>query len=137
LQEYIICISSIPTGGQLPLLTQLEMQLAAIVGIVGGSIFLFGIVYKIYKAAHRLESAIGVDEKGRTMSDRMERVEYQLWENGGESMKDKVNDAALLAKETSVEVKFIKEVLLQLLALPEMSQAPAPAKTRKRKSSAA
>jgi len=119
------------------LLTQLQMQLAAIVGIIGGGVFLFGIIYKIYKAASRLESAIGVDEKGRTMSDRMERVEYQLWENGGESMKDKVNDAALLAKETSVEVKFIKEVLLQLLALPEMNHTPAPVKTRKRKSSAA
>lgn len=122
------------------LLNDLSMQIAAVVGIIGGTVFLFGIIYKIYKVAHRLESAIGVDEKGRTMSDRMERVEYQLWENGGESMKDKVNDAALLAKETSVEVKFIKEVLLQLLALPEMSHIPAtptPPKTRKRKSSAA
>ena len=122
------------------LLNDLSMQVAAVVGIIGGTIFLFGIIYKIYKVAHRLESAIGVDEKGRTMSDRMERVEYQLWENGGESMKDKVNDAALLAKETSVEVKFIKEVLLQLLALPEMSHiptTPTPPKTRKRKSSAA
>lgn len=119
------------------LLNDLSMQIAAVVGIIGGTVFLFGIIYKIYKVAHRLESAIGVDEKGRTMSDRMERVEYQLWENGGESMKDKVNDAALLAKETSTEVKFIKEVLLQLLALPEMNNTPTAPKTRKRKSSAA
>ena len=104
-----------PTGRQLSLLTDLQMQVAAIVGIVGGGVFLFGIIYKIYKAASRLESAIGIDEKGRTMSERMERVEYQLWENGGESLADRVNEIDKHARETAVEVRFIKEILIQNL----------------------
>lgn len=76
------------------------------------------------------------------MSDRMDRVEYQLWENGGNSMKDQMNDHGALAKQTAVEVKFIKDVLLQLLSMPEMHQGPAPVepkmvKTRKKKNPAA
>lgn len=118
------------------MLETIPMQVGAIAALIGGVIGICGFIYTIYKIATRVEAAIGIDEQGRTISDRMDRVEYQLWENGGESMKDKVNDAALLAKETSVEVKFIKEVLLQLLALPEMNHTPAPVKTRKRKSSA-
>ena len=72
------------------------------------------------------------------MSDRMDRVEYQLWENGGNSMKDQMNAQGALAKQTAVEVKFIKDVLLQLLSIPEMHQGTAPVepkmtKTRKKK----
>jgi len=114
------------------------MQVGAIVGIITGGLFLLAFIYKIYKIIHRVESAIGVDEQGRTMSERMDRVEYQLWENGGNSMKDQMNAQGALAKETAVEVKFIKDVLLQLLSLPEMHQGPAPVepkmtKTRKKK----
>jgi len=117
------------------------MQVGAIVGIIGGVLFLLAFIYKIYKIINRVESAIGVDEQGRTMSDRMDRVEYQLWENGGNSMKDQMNTQGALAKQTAVEVKFIKDVLLQLLSLPEMHQGPAPVepkmtRTRKKKASA-
>ena len=124
------------------MLNSLSIQVGAVVGTIAGIIFLFGLVYKIYKIIHRVETAIGVDDQGRTMSERMERVEYQLWENGGNSMKDQINDYGTLAKETAVEVKFIKDVLLQLLSLPEMHQGPAPVepkmtKTRKKKASTA
>jgi len=116
------------------------MQIGAVAGAFAGALFLFGLVYKIYKVIHRVESAIGVDDNGRTMSERMERVEYQLWENGGNSMKDQMNAQGALAKETAVEVRFIKDVLLQLLSLPDMHQGPAPVepkmtKARKKKTS--
>jgi hypothetical protein len=118
------------------------MQVGAVVGIIGGGLFLLAFIYKIYKIINRVETAIGVDEQGRTMSDRMDRVEYQLWENGGNSMKDQMNTQGALAKQTAVEVKFIKDVLLQLLSIPEMHQGPAPVepkmvKTRKKKNPAA
>jgi len=114
------------------------MQIGAAAGTIGGGLFLLAFIYKIYKIISRVESAIGVDEQGRTMAERMDRVEYQLWENGGNSMKDQINDHGALAKQTAVEVKFIKDVLLQLLSLPEMHQGPAPVepkmtKTRKKK----
>jgi hypothetical protein len=49
-----------------------------------------------------------------------------------------MNASSQLAKETAVEVKFIKDVLLQLLSIPEMHQGTAPVepkmtKTRKKK----
>jgi hypothetical protein len=118
------------------------MQIGAVAGAITGALFLFGLVYKIYKVIHRVETAIGVDDQGRTMSERMDRVEYQLWENGGNSMKDQMNAQGALAKQTAVEVKFIKDVLLQLLSIPEMHQGPAPVepkmvKTRKKKNPAA
>jgi hypothetical protein len=117
------------------------MQVGAVVGIIGGGLFLLAFIYKIYKVINRVETAIGVDERGRTMSERMDRVEYQLWENGGNSMKDQMNAQGSLAKQTAVEVKFIKDVLLQLLSIPEMHQGTPPeepkmTKTRKKKASA-
>jgi len=117
------------------LLNQLSMQVGAIVGIIGGGLFLLAFIYKIYKVINRVESAIGVDDKGRTMSERMDRVEYQLWENGGNSMKDQMNAHGSLAKQTAAEVKFIKDVLLQLLSLPEMHHGPAPVEPEMTKAS--
>jgi hypothetical protein len=40
------------------------------------------------------------------------RIEYQLWENGGESLKDQVNAMEVLARQTSIEVSFIKDIIL-------------------------
>ena len=124
------------------MLSDLSMQVGAVVGIIGGGLFLLAFVYKIYKIINRVETAIGVDEQGRTMSERMDRVEYQLWENGGNSMKDQMNDQGELAKQTAVEVKFIKDILIQLIALPEMRQdqalvEPKIAKKPKKKTSVA
>lgn len=46
---------------------------------------------KVYKIAHRIDQALGVDAKGRTISDRLDRVEHQLFPNGGSSLTDKIN----------------------------------------------
>ena len=32
-----------------------------------------------------------MDKEGRTISDRLSRVEYQLFPNGGTSLSDKIN----------------------------------------------
>jgi len=113
-------------------------QFGMLVGLVGGASVVFGLLYTLYKIVKRIDAAIGIDDKGRTISDRMDRVEYQLWENGGESLKDQVNKIEKHAIETATEVGFIKQVLLQLLALPEMQPTqPETPKPRKRKSKVA
>jgi hypothetical protein len=89
------------------------MQVGMTVAFIGGVAAIFGFIYSMYKIASRVEAAIGTDESGRTISDRMERVEYQLWENGGESLADRVNDIDKHSRETAVEVRFIKEILVQ------------------------
>jgi len=114
-----------------------SMQIGFIAACVGGITFLIGFLYSVYKVIRRVESAIGTDEKGRTVSDRMERVEYQLWENGGSSLADRVNTIGAHADQMAVEVKFIKDVLLRLLDMPEIEVEPAVKKrTRSKKAEA-
>jgi hypothetical protein len=105
-----------------------------VASIIGSFLVIIGVLVSIYKIARRLDDAIGVDADGRTLSDRLERVEHQLWENGGDSLADRVNQNGSHAKEMMVEVQFIKEVLLVMLG--QSTAAPAPAK-RKRAGGAA
>lgn len=46
---------------------------------------------KVYNVAHRIDQALGVDRQGRTISERLDRVEHQLFPNGGSSLTDKIN----------------------------------------------
>jgi hypothetical protein len=69
-------------------------------------------ISKIYKFVNRLAEAVGADKKGRTVVERLERVEHQLWENGGSSLADRVNVLALESKENIAETRFIKKILL-------------------------
>ena len=97
-----------------------------------GTISVLGsFAYLIYKIARRIEQAVGVDDKGRTLSERVGRIEYQLWENGGESLKDQVNAMEALTRQTSVEVSFIKEIILSATTLEaEPLKAVKPRKKR-------
>jgi hypothetical protein len=97
------------------------MQLGMIAAVIASLTAISGFAYAMYKIAKRIEAAIGVDEEGRTISERMGKVEYQLWENGGSSMKDQMNETAELAKKTAIEVGFIKQVMLRLVELPDVS----------------
>jgi len=47
--------------------------------------------FRVYKIARRIDDALGVDSEGRTISDRLSRVEHQLFPNGGTSLTDKIN----------------------------------------------
>jgi hypothetical protein len=81
----------------------------------GTAIALGGIIYgiaKISKFAHRLAVAVGADKNGRTIAERMDRVEHQLWENGGSSLADRVNNLTIESKETVADLKFIKKIMI-------------------------
>ena len=108
------------------------MNLLSVVSLVLGTISIVGSFgYLIYKIARRIEQAVGVDGKGRTLSERVGRIEYQLWENGGESLKDQVNAMEALARQTSIEVSFIKEIILSATSLEvEPVKAVKPRKKR-------
>lgn len=113
---------------------QLGVVAASIAAITGIGAF----ALSMYKVAKRIESAIGVDEKGRTLSERMDKVEYQLWENGGSSLADRVNRVDANSKESAAEVRliksevtFIKDVMLQLIALPDSHSHEETSKAKK------
>lgn len=97
--------------------------------ILGSTATIVGSLLAVYKVSKRLEGAIGTDSKGRTISERLDRVEHQLWENGGTSLADRVNKIEAHSIETSTEVKFIRDLMVNNMAAPVVQDIP-----RKRKS---
>jgi len=67
--------------------------------------------YTTYKAIHRIDQMLGVDRQGRTISDRLERVEYQLFPNGGSSLADRVNQIAFNQRAIEGEMKAVKDII--------------------------
>lgn len=93
------------------------MDLILMIGAVVGAIMVvFGGVISIYRLVKRIDNSIGLDQDGRTITDRMGRVEHQLWPNGGSSLADKVNELDRQSRETSGEVKVILNLLQIMVA---------------------
>jgi hypothetical protein len=97
---------------------------------LGSTATIVGVLIAVYKISKRLEGAIGTDTEGRTISERLDRVEHQLWENGGTSLADRVNTIETHSIKTSTEVKFIRDLIVNNMAAPITQDIP-----RKRKSS--
>lgn len=96
-----------------------------IVGITGAISALCVFLYSVYKIAKRIDAAIGVDEQGRTLSDRMDKVEYQLWPNGGQSMADRVNSIDKTNNQMMTEVQIIKELVLGMIDTTQQASVEA------------
>lgn len=85
---------------------------------IAASITAFGVLIgaftAIYRVAKRIGDTMGVDAKGRTLADRLDRVEHQLWENGGSSLADRVNNIEKHVVKVSTEIEFIKDLTMGL-----------------------
>jgi hypothetical protein len=99
---------------QLDLLFTIAAAITACGVIVGG-------IIAIYRVAQKIEKSIGLDENGKTVSERLARVEHQLWENGGSSLADRVNTIETHTVRTTTELEIIKAILLG-----NQPQKPAP-----------
>ena len=86
--------------------------LLAIAATIAAFTVLTGGVISVYRIAKRIDGALGLDEHGRTVADRLERVEHQLWENGGSSLADRVNNIEKHVVKVSTEIEFIKNLTL-------------------------
>ena len=96
--------------------------------LVGALSVIFGGVWAVYRVARRVEDAIGKDAQGRTISERMGRVEHQLWPNGGSSLADKVDrvDGDLTAIRAEHEVvRDLLTTLVDQTAKPKRTRRPA------------
>jgi hypothetical protein len=82
---------------------------AAVITAIG---VIIGALLAIYRVANRIGASIGVDKNGRTLADRLDRVEHQLWENGGSTLADRVNTIEAHAIKTTAELTLIKEFLI-------------------------
>jgi len=70
---------------------------------------------KVYKIAHRIDQALGIDKQGRTISDRLELVEHQLFPNGGSSLTDKINRIEHEQKEMKGQMAAFERILQNIL----------------------
>ena len=92
-----------------------NMMLSTVLFSIGAITAIGSFFFAMYKVAKRIDDAIGTDENGRTLSDRMSKVEYQLWENGGSSLADKVNRVEKNTEGNSTELKIIKELVMLMV----------------------
>lgn len=88
---------------------ELVLSIAAAITATG---VIIGALVAIYRVARRIGDAIGVDKNGRTIAERLDRVEHQLWENGGSSLADRVNTIEAHAIKTSAEIDLIKKFVV-------------------------
>jgi hypothetical protein len=89
---------------------ELIFTIAAMITATG---VIIGSLVAIYKLARRIGDAIGVDKSGRTISERLERVEHQLWENGGSSLADRVNSIEAHAISTTAKLELIEALIVK------------------------
>ena len=94
--------------------------LSTILIVIGGLTGISAFMFTIYKFAKRIDQAVGVDSDGKTLSDRMSRVEHQLWENGGNSLKDQVNSIEACQIEIKAEMGIIKNILIGSVEKPKV-----------------
>ena len=88
---------------------EIIFTIAAVITALG---VIFGGVYATFRLLSRVSQAIGVDHQGRTLADRLDRVEHQLWENGGSSLADKVNVIGDHVVKLSAETELIKDLVI-------------------------
>lgn len=76
-----------------------------------------------YITVRKFEKILGKDSKGRTITERLDRVEHQLFPNGGSSMADKVNclsddQAEIKAdlKAAKTELKLVHDILVAYIS---------------------
>lgn len=70
---------------------------------------------RMYKIVHRIDAALGVDKEGKTVSDRLSRVEHQLFPNGGSSLTDKINRMEMDQKTLQSQVHSMERILASIL----------------------
>lgn len=92
-----------------------DSQIDEFVLALAAMIIAIGIIWAFargaYKGIKRIEAALGIDEKGRTIAERLDNVEHQLFPNGGSSLADKVNRMEIRQVETDAKVATIEMML--------------------------
>jgi uncharacterized protein YoxC len=84
------------------------MMIAAVITAIG---IIIGALIAIYRVAKKIGDSIGVDKHGRTLAERLDRVEHQLWENGGSSLADRVNNIDKSVTSLNAEIKLITAIV--------------------------
>ena len=91
-------------------------EIAITVGAVTGAFLVVaGALYKLYKVAKRIDDALGLDAEGRTINERLGRIEHQLFPNGGSSLTDKINQIQFEQRAMKGELDAVKDIVGTML----------------------
>jgi len=123
----------LPAHKELDMPQETVLTIAAVITAMG---VIVGSVIATYRIVSRISSAIGVDDKGRTLSDRLDRVEHQLWPNGGSSLADRVNEIHTDTAANTSKLDLIQDLLSAAASATAAqiadSETPVPIKRRKK-----
>lgn len=79
-----------------------------------------GVLYRfgqgIYRGVQRIEQTLGVDDKGRTITERLDSLEKQMFPNGGESLSDKMTGMEIRQSRLETKMATIEAMLSGLLS---------------------
>lgn len=106
------------------------LTIAAVITALG---IIIGAVVATYRLVNRIGDAIGVDDKGRTLSDRLDRVEHQLWPNGGSSLADQVKQIHTGSVANAAKLDLIQSLLSAGVTVPMTEEVPPAAPKRRKK----
>lgn len=94
----------------------MSFDVLQIIGTIAAALTGLGVIgvtiRMIYKFAKRLESAIGTDSEGRSLSERLVRVEHQVFPNGGGSLSDQVESVHRTLIALDAKTDMIESMLL-------------------------
>lgn len=99
------------------------LQAAGVIAALG---VILGGLYATYRVARRVDTAIGVDKDGKTaierldsrvtdMAGKVERVEYQLFPNGGGSMSDRLTRVDRQVVDLTAKTEIVLTLLTTLV----------------------
>lgn len=89
----------------------IDEWIIALAVLITSSIVIGSFAKKAYYAIQRIEATLGTDDNGRTIAERLDVVEHQLFPNGGGSLADKVNKIDMRQVELEIEVGTIERML--------------------------
>lgn len=94
----------------------MSFDVLQVIGTIAAALTGLGVIgvtiRMIYKFAKRLESAIGTDSEGRSLSERLVRVEHQVFPNGGGSLSDQVESVHRTLIALDAKTDMIESMLL-------------------------
>lgn len=87
-----------------------ETLLAVAAGVAAVMVIVV-FAHKSYIIIKRIDDALGLDQDGKTINERLERIEHQLYPNNGSSLIDKMNRVEFEQRSMQSKVDTIETVL--------------------------
>lgn len=90
-----------------------------ILGVTAGALTAFAVILGtarvLYNFIKKIEKVIGEDKEGRSITERLGRVEHQVFPNGGGSLSDQVDAVSKDVTEVKAKTEVIENLLYALL----------------------